>query len=377
MAFCGNCGTKAVGSFCINCGKPTQLIVEPTKPAAPLQAVEPISEPEPQFNPEPSRAEPLASAEPEVSDSREPTESEDPAPRSKTSKRLAVIIAGSVVLLGALLFPGSGELTVVYHDNTSEANAAVDLTLQMDERNIRISPDSDGEVVYTSSWSSFAASEIRIVPDPKNDEVITLSLPQLGSLGIWNINRPRVVTITANDGSLEVNLSGGDNFSEVGTMEAFRTFYFKDLASCKGDFDDDYGYAIKLRQNANENYLGLVKDAQLNGMRTLYYPTWAFRADNLQDKMSNYLSLITSNSLPDENSLLQSAGVEVQAAFIDLRSAWENLETVSRNESVSKWDGAWDKIYNAESALASKVNLFIPYASDAGKDFCSARLNRE
>ena len=406
MAFCGNCGTKAVGEFCINCGKPTQLsapVVQPVEPvAAPLppvvetpvappapvevieQVIEPEAIPEP---PKPSRkkleepapevAEPVASIETEAAEFDEAVEDEEPAPRRKLSKRVSLTLAASIVVLGAVLFPGSGELTVVYQDNTSEDNKAVDLTLQIAGEDIRIAKDADGELIYSGTWSSFQSGELRVIPDPKNDEVVTIAMPQLGSLGIWNLNRARVVTITANDRNLEVNLTGGDNFSEVGTVAAYRTFYARDLATCKEDFNEEYGYGINLRRNAYDNYLAFVEDAQLDGTRTLQYTTWASRADNLQAKMSNYLSLASANPLGTKNSGLNSAGDEVQDAIIKLQSAWKNLEAVSRAQSDSKWDGAWTKIYNAETALYDKVELFKPQAKGAGAKICDAQLNRE
>ena len=406
MAFCGNCGTKAVGEFCINCGKPTQLsapVVQPVEPvAAPLppvvetpvappapvevveQVIEPEAIPEP---PKPSRkkleepapevAEPVASIETEPAAFDEAVEDEEPAPRRKLSKRVALTLAASIVVLGAVLFPGSGELTVVYQDNTSEDNKAVDLTLQIAGEDIRIAKDADGELIYSGTWSSFQSGELRVIPDPKNDEVVTIAMPQLGSLGIWNLNRARVVTITANDRNLEVNLTGGDNFSEVGTVAAYRTFYARDLATCKEDFNEEYGYGINLRRNAYDNYLAFVEGAQLDGTRTLQYTTWASRADSLQAKMSNYLSLASANPLGTKNSGLNSAGDEVQDAIIKLQSAWKNLEAVSRAQSDSKWDGAWTKIYNAETALYDKVELFKPQAKGAGAKICDAQLNRE
>lgn len=406
MAFCGNCGTKAVGEFCINCGKPTQLsapVVQPVEPvAAPLppvvetpvappapvevveQVIEPEAIPEP---PKPSRkkleepapevAEPVASIETEPAEFDEAVEDEEPAPRRKLSKRVSLTLAASIVVLGAVLFPGSGELTVVYQDNTSEDNKAVDLTLQIAGGDIRIAKDADGELIYSGTWSSFQSGELKVIPDPKNDEVVTIAMPQLGSLGIWNLNRARVVTITANDRNLEVNLTGGDNFSEVGTVAAYRTFYARDLATCKEDFNEEYGYGINLRRNAYDNYLAFVEDAQLDGTRTLQYTTWASRADNLQAKMSNYLSLASANPLGTKNSGLNSAGDEVQDAIIKLQSAWKNLEAVSRAQSDSKWDGAWTKIYNAETALYDKVELFKPQAKGAGAKICDAQLNRE
>ena len=365
MAFCGNCGTKALGAFCVSCGSRTQLAAKPIEPIEPT--VDPLPAPVPI-----EVIDPVIEAE--LTD--QPEVSEVATPRSKNSK-LLLLVAGSFVALAALFFPGSGELTVVYQDSTSGENPAVDLTLKVADKSIRITKDSDGQAIYTGTWSTFQVEELKITPDPKNDEVITIAMPQFGSLGIWNVNRQRVVTITANDRNLEVNLTGGDNFSEVGTLEAYRTFYSSELASCKEDFNDDFGYGIKLRQNANQNYLAFVKDSLLDGQRTLYYPIWASRADNLQSKMGSYLSLITDNALPTADPVLSSNGVEVQAAFIDLRAAWEGLEAVARSESDSRWSAAWDKIYDSESALTSKVNQFSPNATGAAGKSCSARLNRD
>lgn len=442
MAFCGNCGTKAVGEFCVNCGKPTLLNAQPapavqpqvtppvvqppvveTPVAAPAPTVvEPEVVPEPQLPPavepalveptvvkplvvEPPVVEPQVEAIPVVPTAVEPEKPKrtpkptqevplaepavaeealeaepapvETAPEAKKSKRVPLLIGAGVLVLGALLFPGSGEIQVLYQDNTSEENAAVDLTLQIDGQDLRIPKDADMELVYTGTWSSFQAAELTVIPDPKNDEAVTITLPQLGSLGIWNINKLRVVTITANDRNLEVNLSGADNFSEVGTVSAYRSFYERDLASCKEDFNDDYGYGINLHRKAYDNYLAQVEDAQLDGTRTLQYTTWASRADNLQSKMTGYLSLVNDNALPTQNPTLVSSGGDVKTALEDLRSAWKNLETVSRNESDSKWDGAWTRIYNAETALFDKVESFTTTAKGVGGKICDAQLNRE
>jgi hypothetical protein len=186
-----------------------------------------------------------------------------------------------------------------------------------------------------------------------------------------------VVTITANDRSLDVNLNGADNFSEVGTASAYRTFYSRDLSSCKEDFNDEFGYGINLRRNAYDNYLAFVEDSQLDGQRTLQYTTWASRADNLQAKMGNYLSLASANPMGTKNAGLNTAGDQVQDAIISLQSAWKNLESVSRAQSDSKWDAAWTRIYNAETALFDKTEAFKPTAKGAGGKICDAQLNRE
>ena len=407
MAFCGNCGTKAVGEFCVNCGKPTQLqnqavpqpepVITPAPPvievpvAQPEPVVQPVVEPvveqviepEPEVIAEPIKPAKVAEAPVDESvevESEQPEESlaeeESDYPR-RPSKRLALILGGSIVALGALLFPGSGELTVVYQDNTTDGNKAVDLTLQIDGQDIRVPKDADGELIYTGSWSSFQAAAIKVIPDPKNDEVVNIAMPQFGSLGIWNLNKTRVVTIIATDRSLDVNLNGGDNFSEVGTVSAYRTFYSKELSSCKEDFNDDFGYGINLRRNSYDNYLAFVEDAQLDGQRTLQYTTWASRADNLQSKMGNYLSMMKDNPMSTRNEILNTQGDAIGAAIVDLRSAWKNLEAVSRAQSDSKWDAAWTRIYNAETALFDKTEAFKPTAKGAGGKICDAQLNRE
>jgi hypothetical protein len=312
--------------------------------------------------------------EPQPQEFEEPVQTES---RRKTSKKVPLIVGGFLILLAALLFPGSGEVTVVYTDYTSKANPAVDLTLEIDGQEIRIQKDARGELVYTGTWSSFQASEVRVVPDPLSDEVITVAMPQLGSLGIWNINKNRTITISAFDRWLDVDISGGDNFSEVGKASANRSFYERDLSSCKEDFNDDFGYAINLGKNSYTNYLSFVEDAQLDGTRTLLYTTWARRADNLQAKMTNYLSLMDDNSLSTTNTNLNTLRTDVQLALIDLRSAWKNLESVSRSESESKWDAAWTRIYNAETELYNKVDSFTATAKGVGGKICFAQLNRE
>ena len=411
MAFCGNCGTKAVGEFCINCGKPTQAISQPVQAAPTPVAVEPVVVAEvvaPQ--PQPVTLPPVAEPEPQVVEAVVPAQQpvkpvvleevapkvvedqtsqltggtaeaiQEPVPaegRRKSSKKIPLIVGGLVIVLAALLFPGSGEVTVVYSDLTSEENPAVDLTLQFEGQDIRIPKDAVGETFYTGTWSSFQASELRLIPDPKSDEIIEISMPQLGSLGIWNFNKARTIYISADDDSLDLIISGGDNFSEVDYVSSSRSFYERDLATCKEDFNDDFGYAINLGRNSYTNYLSFVEDAQLDGTRTLLYTTWASRADNLQGKMTSYLSLMDDNSLSTTDSNLNSLRTDVQLAFIDLRSAWTNFETVSRNESESKWDAAWTRIYNAETELYNKVDSFAATAKGVGGKICVAELNRE
>lgn len=376
MAFCGNCGTKAVGEFCINCGRPTQAISQPVEPiqVAPKPVVVDPVVAEEVVTPEQQPVTLPPVIEPQPQEFEEPVQTES---RRKTSKKVPLIVGGFLILLAALLFPGSGEVTVVYTDYTSKANPAVDLTLEIDGQEIRIQKDARGELVYTGTWSSFQASEVRVVPDPLSDEVITVAMPQLGSLGIWNINKNRTITISAFDRWLDVDISGGDNFSEVGKASANRSFYERDLSSCKEDFNDDFGYAINLGKNSYTNYLSFVEDAQLDGARTLLYTTWARRADNLQAKMTNYLSLMDDNSLSTTNTNLNTLRTDVQLALIDLRSAWKNLESVSRSESESKWDAAWTRIYNAETELYNKVDSFTATAKGVGGKICFAQLNRE
>lgn len=400
MAFCGNCGTKAVGEFCVNCGKSTQAIVQPIQPIqvepAPIPEAKPVvyapvveTPPQtvevvaPQEVAQPKVLEEVATgyiaAENPQAQSVSPELTEEQAqdsPKGQRSKKVPLIVGGSLMLLAGLLFPGSGEVTVVYNDYTSDENPAVNLTLQINGEDIRIAKDANGELIYTGTWSSFQPSELSVIPDPKNDEVISISMPQFGSLGIWNINKTRTITISAFDRSLDVDISGGDNFSEVRTVMASRSFYERDLAGCKEDFNDDFGYAINLRRNSYTNYLSFVEDAQLDGTRTLQYTTWASRADNLQAKITNYLSLFEDNSLTTDNTTLNSSGSDVQSAITDLRAAWKNLESVSRSESDSKWDAAWTRIYNAETALYDKVDSFAATAKGVGGKICLAQLTR-
>lgn len=438
MAFCGNCGTKAVGEFCVNCGAATVLagssaqetkapdviqppagvlptvtfedfeknqdvaISTPAKPEPQQQVSEPTPEPVPITISEPAvteQSEPVAE-EPAVSEvasvaSRPVQESaakveDEPAenleevtgietasakPR-KRSKRGLLITAGVLLLLGAALVPGSGEVKVVYEDETS-ANPPVGFELQIGDEKVKINDSFTSKgVVYTGQWSTFDFDDVRITPDPKEDEFVAATSLQFGTTGIWNLGREFTIRVIVSDSWTEMRIEGPNNFFENRVATGFRSNFAKDYLNCEADYKQDHALAVNLPRQANANYLKYVKETQLDGTRTLTYVTWANRADNLQGKLTSYLNLMQVNNLPFPVSLHDEKRSKVVEALMNLRSAWSAFESISRDEDEDRWDGAWTKIYEREGELLDAVRAFRSSTENAQDEYCDQQLLR-
>ena len=439
MAFCGNCGTKAVGEFCVNCGaatvlagsgaaeakspeaiqppagvlptvtfedfernqdvgipapakpEPQQEIPAPTKEPMPVTINEPaVSEPSEPVVEEPSASEAASVAsQPEqesaVQAEDEPAETSEEVsgieaaasvkPR-KRSKRGLLITAGVLLLLGAALVPGSGEVKVVLEDETS-ANPPVGFELQIGDEKVEISKSFSGNgVVYTGQWSTFDFDNVKITPNPKDDEFLAATSLQFGTTGIWNLGREVTIRVIVSDSWTEMRIEGPNNFFENRVATGFRSNFAKNYINCEADYKQDHALSVNLPRQANANYLKYVKETQLDGTRTLTYVTWANRADNLQRKLTSYLNLMQVNALPFPVSVHDDQRSEVVAALMNLRSAWSEFESISRKEDEDRWDGAWTKIYEREGELLDAVRAFRSSTENAKDEYCDGQLLR-
>lgn len=442
MAFCGECGTKAVGEFCINCGRPilipdsgidpsreaaraaeeaalkleeaaraaqaeserqalidqkiaearqaeiqrqeqlaadaaaarAQLEAEKAEAQARLQAEEASGKPVLEQADSESIVQP--GIEPRVEDYPQETAPYKADKRPASLKPVAIAAAG-VVLLGALLFPSSGKLKVVFSDETS-SNPPVALNLNVNGELVRIDTGRlrDG-VLFERDWSAFQPIEIEVIPDPLADEVVATSTMQIGTLGIWNLGRDLVVNVVSYDSWTEIDVTGPNNFFESRTSEGLRSNFAMASLKCAEDFTEQHALKVNLVRQANANYVKYVKESQLEGDRTLTYTTWAARSERLIGKLTSYIKLIESNPLPSPTSEHNTEREAVLTDLNNLKTRWRGLANIARDEDEARWDGAWTLIYEEEAALLDSTKAFRALSENAKDVFCQSKLVRK
>lgn len=381
MAFCGNCGTQVVGEFCINCGKPT-VVGEP-QPKFQVR-----NEPEPMPPVEEVSSEPVLPPTFDVGkdqftarDANKPIHKAEGSPKSPKTvrvrlsrKSLALLTTASLVTAAAF-FPVSGNLNVVYVNDSTDQNPATELTVRtLNQTEVLLFPKTNNQVLVTGTWGSFEPISVRITPRPKADEELSFVPPQIGYLGIWNYGRDLTIVIRSTNDELSVRLEGPLITLPGNEQSTRRSLFEREFTACQESFDLEYGYQINLASRAYKNYLEFVEEANLDGTRTLFYTTWASRANELENRIGSYISLFK-----DIPGALGNAGEirsDVIEALGDTRSAWRNLEQVSRDEAESKWDAAWTRIYNAEGDLSRLANQFKSSAANASMNYCNLDLTR-
>lgn len=368
MAFCTNCGTKAIGDFCTNCGNAT------TSPQANR-----VNEPKP-----PLQEMPISKTR-FSNNFKNTTQVTTPVDVSSNNQRFAFQLSnanrkpiffglvGLIIVAILALFPAGGSYKVVFANETSSNRpSGFSLTTSEGSRSFPGS-SSPGQVLQKGVWSPLQPISVLYTPNPIKDEVVEFNVPFFANLGIWNLGRDLTVIVELDDMSSTLRLS--DQAIPILDFAArgYRSNYAADLQVCENAFDGNYGAQIGVISKSYENYLRFVKEESLDGIRTLYYTIWASRSDKLQTRISNYINL-TNPYFADLE--LSNSGSDVVSELNALRAAWGNLESVSRQEADSRWDAAWDRIYSAEGGLSSSVASFVSAVQKAKDVSCARQLER-
>lgn len=368
MAFCTNCGTKAIGDFCTNCGQATPL-VQKNKNSPASASNNSFSTPGSEAADQQSFATFQAPA------SKYPIRGPRPKLKELARDRKPLFFGVvALILFGSLaLFPAGGSYKVVF-SNDASSNPPVPFELTANGKTSKFTGSSfDGQVLAEGTWNPFQPISVRYIPSPIKDDVIFFQVPVFANLGVWNLGRELKAVVEVDNQSSTIRLEGQliplVDFASAG----YRSNYAAELQQCKSEFSDIYGGQIDFISKANSNYLRYVKEESLDGIRTLYYTTWAARSDRLQNRISNYTNLI--NPFFSDSSL-DSSSRAVISSLDSLRSAWGNLETVARLEAKSRWSAAWDRIYDAETDLERAANTFVTESAAAAQRDCSRKLDR-
>lgn len=366
--FCSSCGNQASGKFCTNCGSPIiQPVIRQEPKTAPLTENLITTSP-----PDISNKDENISRYFEIGNESEAGEKVSVSNSIPRKRRRGLLISLFVIVV-IILFPTSGPLQVIYKNET-QLNPPTGFEINLNGKSSKFAGvNYDGQVIARDSWGGLAPIKLTFSPNPQKDEVVRFEAPFFTNLGIWNVGRVKSIVVRVNDSAVTVELDSREypiiQFSSSGT----RSDYKAEFSACEAVFDGLYGKQLNLLAKANENYLRYVDEERLSGEQWLYYTTWAYRSDALQGRLTNYLGLIDPNlGVPS----LQSLAGEVVSALQAVRSAWQNLESVSRLEAESRWDSAWDTIRSAEADLQTASNSFVTQSAAASKLYCQALLDR-
>jgi hypothetical protein len=222
------------------------------------------------------------------------------------------------------------------------------------------------------SWESETAINValstRVVGEPG---LFFSVVPR--ELGLLGSDRGKLLTllVTVEEEHFAVELFSGppEENSVLQTKRTLRVNFDKLLAECSLELTREVSSELRFASGVYSKYTGAVREARLDGTRTLPYTTWASRSRNLQGLIQNI-----RNSAPNYSGQIGSENWKAMIDSLrDIEAAWRNLQTVALAESDSRWDSAWERIYAREAELASKAND-VSRIAILIKDQCVDRL---
>jgi hypothetical protein len=335
LAYCANCGSEVSSAFCANCG--TQSPIRKRK--------------------------------------------------FSFSKKTLAIVAGSValsLLAGGLLLreyvlPFSGPLEVVVTNKSSGDNtitkARLSMTLTGEELALPFVAGQSATIETT--WKSHVPITLNIDSKFVEEESTSLvfAVRKSGFTGSFG-GTPMQLNIKINNSEIVAELVGKKDAGETFASVVFDRANFKQsVEKCVERSMADSGEDIESAQAIYEDYESAVAAARLDGERSLYYTEWAYRADNLQGRISKIAQRFDGLSLP-RNENIAARVAEVSTQLFELEQAWASLERVARQEDDDAWGGAWDQVYAADAGLSLAVDALGTIAADVRAD-CSDSLLRK
>lgn len=295
------------------------------------------------------------------------------------------IVAGAVavsLLAGGLLIreyvlPFSGPLEVVVNNKSSGDNtiAKARLTLTLDGKELDVPYVSGQSATSETTWRSHVPLTLNIDSKFVQEESTSLvfAIRKSGFTGSFG-GTPLQLNIDISNSKIVAELVEKKESGETFASVVFDRANFKQAVDkCVERSMADSGEDIEAAQAIYDDYVSAVAAARLDGERSLYYTEWAYRADNLQGRISKIAQRFDGLSLP-RNENIAARVAEVSTQLFELEQAWANLERVARQEDDDAWGGTtWDRIYAAEAGLSLAVDALDTIAADVRSD-CSDSL---
>jgi hypothetical protein len=288
-------------------------------------------------------------------------------PREPLGKKVFLAAgAGAVVLLIALgliareyVLPFSGPLAVEIDNRSTSQNPLLPghLTIKLGEEVLGIPRAAGSKVVAETTWSS--GEPISALVDSRfsleKDTSLIVDVRDLGFTGS-DSGQALELKIKITDSAITLSLespSGAEQGEgDLASVAFARGNLNRAVESCYSENAAPYLEAVELSGEAYRSYVAEVAKARLDGTRTLLYSVWASRSASLVRALERQLSDLEEARVPISGAIANEHN-RVTLALISVISAWENFNSVSRRESDSQWDAAWDRIYGAETDLTT------------------------
>lgn len=305
------------------------------------------------------------------------------ARRPKPQKKFLAIAGVVVLVIGfamqqavtRLVLPYSGPLLVDI-ESVPLSNTLVGsiYTVSLNGTGLTI-PRGAGSQKLDLIWSTESPIELVISSKVIGEEDLLLTYDPR-SEGAFGIDPDSTIKLDVFFGpaEFEAALSIADSESEsawrIVASDSSKRRNVADLVSkCVAKNEAELAPAVEFASGAYDNYNAAMRTAELDGIRDLYYRTWAARAARLVGLIENQI-----DKAPGYNGdLSKTEWNGLLGSYQEVADSWTGLEEVSLAEDDSSWDSAWDRIRDAESGLESRARLFSDRASDA-KQLCLANL---
>lgn len=341
MSFCVYCGAALSGAFCTECGG--------KQPTGKVKA-------------------------------RRPKFKFKPVPVLLSIAVLVAIGLGLNSFVAQYIAPFGGPMSVSI-SSTPGGNSLNVAFYELELNNTKIVLPRNGyKLVEVGFWSSEEPIYLTIKSQLIGEKDLTLSyLPrEYGLLGKDDGRAVRVdIEVDSKAISATLSISSSDledNWTEIRSGSITRENFSALAAECAAEIARPAAQASQFAQGLYTQYSNAVKRAKLEGEMSLYYTTWASRADTLQ----RYLRDIEDDAPFYSGNFGEEEWQAVLRSFGAIIDAWENLESVARREADNSWDSAWGRINNAEYILMSTPDQFSSALSGpAVAKLCRDRLLRD
>lgn len=312
MAFCVYCGSQSEGRFCGSCGKmqpSTETVSKPKSHRVALLVVAALS---------------------------------------------ALILLGSTFVVRQYVAPFEGPLDIRVTNEMGQNSLKTDYYSLRVNGSIMQIPSVGKTVELERGWESDSELSVTLTTNVVGEQDLTFSIVPR-DLGLFGSDggKPLSLWVSVKEDQFEVELSSSSTKEKVvlASRRTPRVNYDKLLAACTSDLKQEVSSELRYASAVYSKYREAVVEAKLDGSRTLLYTTWASRSRTLQ-------GLIRDIRL-EAPAFSGEAGFESWNLMIeslrDMEAAWQNLETVARAESDSRWDAAWNQIYSKERNLQSRA----------------------
>lgn len=330
MAFCVYCGSHNDGQFCGNCGQPQTLEKAKSKKSKQLPRVAIIV----------------------------------------SSVFTVLLVLGTTFIVRQYISPFEGPLQVQI-SNQMERNFLRSnfYSLSINGVGTQI-PSFNKSTESAQFWESDSAITLELSSQIVGEQDLAFSaVPR--ELGLLGSNSGKALglffTVEQDHFSVELVLDPSGKPELLYSKKSKRVNYERLLEKCNEENGQEVNFELAFARGVETKYYNAVSDAQLNGTRTLLYTVWASRSDKLQGLIRDI-----RNSAPTYTSDIGlDRWRDMLRGLEALEDAWQNLESVARAEQDSRWDAAWERIFDEERSISSLVanvgrveNLINEYCID-------------